>query len=413
MICIARFLGPSGFGVLCFSLAFARIFGIFTDFGLHLLTVREVSRDLLSSDKYLRNLSGIKIILGAVVFAAMAVVINILDYPPQTVHVVYCIGISIVINSFSRMFCSIFQAEQRMEFDSAGKVLNGLLMVICVAGATKLGLGVVGFAFLFMVASTFVFVYHVVALRVAFKRVFRGWVDGGLVEFDWYFWKRLTKEAFSFGLAVCFITIFYWIDSVMLHVIKGDSVVGWYNAAYRLVLVLLLIPSSFTSATYPAMSVLFQSKKDTLRVFFERSFKYLLIIGIPLGVGVLLLAKRFIVLFYTQDYLNSVIALQILVWSSVLIFISQPIGNLFNCLNRQVIITYITGCCVVLNILLNLILIPKYSLVGASVATVATELFSFVAMYIFCIKAGYGFSGTRHGLMLVKILLCKLRTSLN
>ena len=408
MIRIARYLGPNGFGVLCFSLAFTRIFGIFTDFGLHLLTVREVSRNILSSDKYLRNLSGIKIILGVVVFAVMSVVINILDYPTQTVYVIYCIGISVIINSFSQMFCSIFQAEQRMELDSAGKIFNGLLMFICIVVAIKLGLGVVAFAFLFMAVSVFVFVYHVVALRIAFKRVFRKWIDGGVVEFDWRFWKGLIREAISFGLAVCFVTIFYWIDSVMLYLIKGDNAVGWYNAAYRLVLVLLLIPGSFISAIYPAMSVFFKSEKDTIRVFFERSLKYLLIIGVPLGIGTLLLAKRFIILFYTQDYLNSVTALQILVWSSVLIFLSQPIGNLFNCLNRQIITTYITGFCVVLNVLLNLILIPRYSLIGASIATVATELFSLVVMYVFCVRIGYGFSGVRNYLTLVKILLSGL-----
>ena len=408
MIQIARYLGPSGFGVLCFSLAFTRIFGIFTDFGLHLLTVREVSRDLLSSDKYLRNLSGIKIILGVVVFSVMSVVVNIIDYPTQTVHVVYCIGISVIINSFSQMFCSIFQAEQRMEFDSIGKILNGLLMVICIFAATKLDFSVVGFAFLFVVVSVLVFIYYVVALRVAFKRVFRAWVDGGMVEFDWQFWKSLIRQAISFGLAVCFVTIFYWIDSVMLYRIKGDEVVGWYNAAYRLVLVLLLIPGSFISAIYPAMSVFYESRKDTLRILFERSLKYLLIIGVPLGVGTLILAEKIIVLFYKQDYLNSVIALQILVWSSVLIFASQPIGNLFNCLNRQVIITYITGFCVILNVVLNLILIPKYSFVGASIATVATELFSLIVMCIFCVKTGYGFSGVKHYLTLVKVLLSSL-----
>ncbi len=405
MIQIARYLGPGGFGVLCFSLAFTRIFGVFTDFGFHFLIVREVSRNVSSSSKYLRNLSGMKIILGVVVLGAISIIINLLDYPSQTVQVVYCIGVSVVIGSFSQMLCSIFHAEQRMEFDSAGKILNGLLLVVGVIAAVKLGFGLIGLALLFVAVSVLVLVYYLIALRIAFKRIFWEWVGAGLVEFDWGFWRGAIKSAAPFGLVVCFVTIFCWIDSVMLSVMKGDDVVGWYNAAYRMVLVLLLIPGSLISAIYPVMSKFHETSRDSLRLAFIKSFKYLTILAIPIGIGITLLAKKLILLLYTQDYANSVVALQVLVWSSVLIFMSQPIGTLLNCINKQITITYITGFCVVLNILLNLILIPRYSLVGASVATVATELFSLIARYIWCVKIGYGLSRRKSYVTLAKILV--------
>jgi len=176
--------------------------------------------------------------------------------------------------------------------------------------------------------------------------------------------------------------MFYWIDSVMLSYIKGDAAVGWYNAPFRIVLVLLLIPQSLIVALYPVMSKFYNTSEDSLTLSFQKSLKYLAMLGLPIGVAITLLAKQIILLTFGQEYINSVAPLQILVWSSVLIFVTMPFGNLLNCQNKQLVVTKVCGLYVPLNIILNLILIPRYSLIGAGIATVLTQLFgSFLLVY--------------------------------
>jgi len=105
----ARYLGAEGFCILSFALAFTGIFGVFSDSGLGSLTIREVARDKSLAKKYLNNISAMKAILMTITFALIAIVINLLGYPEQTIKVVYLISLSVVFNTFTGMFFLYFK----------------------------------------------------------------------------------------------------------------------------------------------------------------------------------------------------------------------------------------------------------------------------------------------------------------
>ncbi|GAH67637.1 unnamed protein product, partial [marine sediment metagenome] len=111
---------------------------------------------------------------------------------------------------------------------------------------------------------------------------------------------------------------------------------------------------------------------------------------IPIGIGTTLLADRIILLIFGIEYAQSIIALQVLIWTMVLTFAGAAFVKLFESINRQIVITKISGICVIVNILLNLFLIPKFSYVGASIATVITEFILVGSIFIFAYKFGYG-----------------------
>jgi len=384
IIYVARYLGVEGFGILSFALAFAGIFGVLANFGLGPLAIREVARDKSLARKYLGNIIGIKIILVIIVFGLIALTINILGYPAQTIKVVYLIALFVIFNAFTDIFNSIFQAFEKIEYVSIGMILNSGLLLLSALLAINQGFGIIGFAFLYFFASVIIFGYSFIVSAWKFVKP--------RIEIDWDFWKSSIKQALPFGLAMFFVTIFYWIDSVMLSLMKGNEVVGWYNVSYRIALFLLFIPQAFTSAIFPVMSRFYLTSQDYLRLSFEKHFKYMAVLGVPIGVGIMLLSRRFILLLFGIEYLNSIVPLQILIWSSVFIFMSQPIANLFNSVDRQVIVTKIVGICVVFNVVLNLILIPKYSLIGASVATVFTEFAVLALCFIWGLKIKYTIS---------------------
>ncbi|VAW37989.1 hypothetical protein MNBD_DELTA02-402 [hydrothermal vent metagenome] len=405
IIYTARYLGAEGFGILSFALAFTAIFGVLTDIGLQPLTVREVARDKTLAPKYLANLTSIKFILSAITFALIAVVINIMDYPAKTVEIVYIVALSVLVNSFITMIYSIFQAHERMEFQSIGQVISSAVMLIGAVLAIKAGLDITVFATLYLIASLFALIYSLLILGTRFKEVCLGWCRRKIFELDVSFWKATLKEALPFGLGLFFMMIFYWVDSVMLSQMKGNAVVGWYNAAYRMVLVLLFIPQTLINALYPVMSTFKGEDAASLRNSHEKSLKYLSILALPIAVGTTLLAPRFILLIFGPEYENSVLPLQILVWSAVFIYMSITYGNLFNCLNKQGLVTIITGTCVLANVIFNLLLIPRYSLVGASIATVLTELTSLCLCIALSMRSGYASSGKKLSNILIKTII--------
>ncbi len=380
-IYIARYLGADGFGILSLALAFSGIFSIIADLGLSTLTVREVAKDKSLTKKYLENALLIKIILAFLTFGLIVLFLNLLGYPQETKIVVYLVSLSIILTSMSGIFYSIFQAYEKIEYQSIGQILVSIIMFLGVIGAIYYKFDVIGFSFLYLASSGVILFYNLIIYILKFSIP--------KLEYNKQFWKNIIKDALPFGLTGISGTIYTYIDSVMLSLIQGNEVVGWYNAAYRIVLFLLFIPSTINVTIFPSMSQSHISSPDLLKLINEKYFKFMIIIGIPLGVGTTLLADKIILLIFGQGYLNSIIALQILIWTIVFTFAGAGFARVLEATNKQLILTKISGICMIINIFINLILIPRYGLIGASISTVLTEIVLVVG--IFKVSYNYGF----------------------
>jgi O-antigen/teichoic acid export membrane protein len=377
----ARHLGVEGFGILSFALAFTGIFSIFSDLGLQQLTIRNVARDKSSINKYLGNVAGMKMILVTFTFGLIALTINLLGYPEETIRVVYLIALNIILTAFTGMFNSIFQAFEKMKFVSVGRILNSVLLLSGALFAINQGFSVVGFAFLYFLVSVIILVYSFVIC--AWKFVLPK------IEVDWGFWKPTMKEALPFGLSGIFVSIYFWIDSIMLSLMQGDEVVGWYNAAYRLIYVLLFIPGAYFSSVYPIMSRFYKTSDDSLKFAYEKSMKYIMIIAYPIVIGVTFFASRIILLIYSEEFIPSISALQILAWAVFFSFLAHATVYTLNSTNRQIIYTKITFLAMVVNVALNLVFIPRFSFIGASFTTLVAEFIGFFLMFYY-LKGYFG-----------------------
>jgi len=152
---------------------------------------------------------------------------------------------------------------------------------------------------------------------------------------------------------------------------------------------LLFIPTALNSAIYPLMSRFHLTSQDALKLAYEKYFKYMLILAVPIGVGTTLLANRIVVLVFGSQFGPSAAALKILVWAAAFIFLGGAFFRLLESTNNQRKETIAAGLCMILNVILNLLLISRYSYTGASIATLATEGFSLAVGFWYCAKLGY------------------------
>lgn len=369
----ARYLGAEGFGVLSFGLAFTGIFSVFTDLGLSQLTVREVARDKTLASKYIGNIMTMKLFFVFLTLVLIIFFINILEYPKNTVYVVYFLSASIILNGFIQSFKSIYQAYEKMEYVSLFNILNTIFLLAGVLIAINQKFNVIAFAAIYFISSFIILILNIFVLQIKFTKF------SFLMEMD--FWKTTLKEALPFGLSSIFVVIYFYIDSVMLSLMKSDEVVGWYNASYKLVYILLFIPAVYFSSIYPVMSNLFINSKDTLKFLYSTSLKYMLILGALMGISTVILADEIILLIYGTEYQPSILALMILIWAVFFSFLAHAPMYILNSTNKQVIYTKVVFIGMIVNVIMNLILIPKYSLNGASVATVFTEFLGFILLY--------------------------------
>jgi len=375
MMYMARYLGAEGYGVISFAMAFIGIFAVFMDFGINQMSIRDISRDRTITERYFNNILMLKIIICIVIYILIIIVMNIMDYNVTTVFVVYIIALSTIFSSFNQTIYSIYQSHEKMEYVGIGKILNSILMFLGVFLAIFLNLEVIKFAYIYLMASIINFVYCMYIISMKFVKP--------KLSVDWKFWKWLLKEALPFGLGVIFVSIYFNIDSVMLSAMKGNIYVGWYNAPYRLILVLLSIPALYTASILPVMSKNFKNLKN-LKKIYSASFKFLFSISLLIFVEVFLFADNIINFIYGADYHPSINALRTLIFVIPIIFITYLSGNLLSVVGKQKYLCNVVMLNAIFNILLNYLLIPRFDILGASIATVLTELMGLFLM-IYCI----------------------------
>jgi O-antigen/teichoic acid export membrane protein len=364
---LARFLGDVGFGKYSFAFSFTALFMVLTDLGLSTLTVREVARDKSRAAEYLGNIGFIKILLSLLTFALIFIAINFMQYPPDTRIAVYILGVYWILTSFVQFFRSIFRAFEQMEYEALTTIIERIIAVSLGLLVLFSGYGLIEFVLVLLFAG-------VVNAIISFFIVVRNFTKPKF-EIDLEFWKHLIKEGLPFGVVFIFITLYFKIDITMLSLMKGDAAVGWYYASVAMIEALTFIPAIFMISLFPVISRFFVSSKESLVLAYEKSFKYLFILGLPIAVGTTLLADRFVLFIYGGDFVNSIISLKILSWALLFIFLNYLLGAVLRSIDRQTLNAYISGIAVFLNISLNLFLIPKFSYIGAAVSTALTEGF--------------------------------------
>ncbi|MBE0525080.1 MAG: flippase [Methanosarcinales archaeon] len=375
IIYIARILGDSGFGKYSFAFAFTSLFLLFLDPGIHSLTIRDIARKKDLAGKYMSNILIMKTFLSILAFVLIVFTINIMDYPVETRLAVYIVGIYTIMTSFSQLTRGVFRAFEKMEYEAILNILERLIFVSSGLIVLFMGYGLVEVVSVFLIAG-------VINILASFAITFRKF-SSPVFEIDLEFWKYLIKEGLPFGLAMIFITIYIKIDTVMLSVMKGDAVVGWYSAAYQIPLAVALISAAFMESIYPTMSRLHGSSRDSLIFTYEKSFKLLAIIVFPIAVMITLFSKEIISILYGEMYVNSIFALQVLIWFTVFEFFCYLLYVTLASMDKQRINTLTTGFCAALNILLNFLLIPTYSFIGAAIATVITYILLFFLNFYF------------------------------
>lgn len=380
----ARYLGVAGFGIISLGISITGIYGVFADMGLSTLMIRDIARDKTFTDKYITNIAIIRVFLAVLMVVLVATTVNLIGYNTVTTNVIYLLTLSTIITAFGSILTSVFQANEKMEYLSINIVFYSVLMLTGTLIGIYYHLSVVYFAFIYVISSSIVLALTILIYLWKFSIP--------KIEFDLGFWKPKIKEAWPFGVTALFMNIYFMIDSVILSIMVGTFVVGWYSAAYKLIVVLLFVPIVLNQVTFPVMSKFYVTSKESLRLAYEKYFKYATIIGIPIGVGTTLLADRIILLIYGTQFIPSIIALQILVWSVVLVFMSSAFARLLEVSNKQLVLTKITIFNALINIILNILLIPKYSYIAASFVTVFTEFLSLILLLKVVSAMGYELS---------------------
>ena len=364
-VLLARHLGAERYGQWTFAFAFVALFAVLADFGFSMVAVRDLARDPSAAPRYLGNILALKVVLGVLLLGAMAA-IEPLVRPGATAWIlVMLLGGQVLLTSFTQFLFSVFRAHNRMEYETAARAFQTVLLLALAALLVMRGAGVYafGWAVLGAAGASLAFTGALVVGRFARPAL--------TVEVG--FCRSLLREAWPVGLALACSAVYYYADSVMLGALGQTRALGWYGAAYAPILGLALLIGAIRNAYFPSQSRsrLFDAGE---RVHLLREYgKITAALAIPVAIGGPLLAKPLLLLLFGDEYGGATTALRLLFVASGVMFFSSYFGSELLAGPRQR--TYLSGVGLgaAANLVMNAALIPAFSIEGAAAATLISE----------------------------------------
>src|SRR5688500_1760116 len=362
---VARHLGPAGFGVLSFALSLVLLFGTFWTLGLSGLVIRELVREPARESELLGTILGLRLLGGIVAVVAALGLTLVLGTDAQTTLAVAILIVGVLTLYAFDGIDFWLQAQVR----SRNAVIARSVALV-IASAINISLIVVGAPLLaFVVAAALEYALAGVGLVLVYMRL------GGSPA-SWTFSKDLTRRLLGAswplilsGLANA---INLRVDQLMLGTMKGNEAVGTYAAAARLSEVWYFVPVAIAASVFPAMVRAHAGDRTAFEGWMGRLYDLMVALALPIAVGVSLLSTQLIFLIYGSRYDESGPSLAIHVWAGPFVFLGAALSRRLIAEDRLRFSLVRHGAGALVNVGLNLVLIPPLGGVGAAISTLVS-----------------------------------------
>ena len=366
---VARYLGPEQFGLLNYAIAFSGLLIPIVTLGLDSIVIREVVHDISHKDEILGTAFTLKLIGGITGFIVATGAISILrPNDSLTFSVVFIISISMILQAFGTIdfwFQSQVQSKYTVIAKSISYLSTSLLRVVLL----KIKATLVYFAWA-RVVEAFLHAIGLVYNYQATGNSMRSW--------RWSFEraKLLLKSSWPILLTGFAILLYMKIDIIMLSEISGDVEVGLYSAAVRLSSLWYFIPMSLNSSMFPSILEAKKTDEDLYYKKLQILFNIMSLVSYAIAIPMTFLSTKVVLLLYGEEYFVAGVILSIHIWSSLFVFMGvvQNSWNIAEDLTKLYLQRTVIGA--IMNIILNLFLIPRHAGIGAAIATVISYAFT-------------------------------------
>jgi O-antigen/teichoic acid export membrane protein len=370
---VARALEPAGFGRLVTVTAYLTIFRAVADFGVTVVSVRDVARDPGLAAAYLRRALVLRGALAGVAYLGLGLIGPAGGYPPDEQRLLWVGGLSLFPMAMTGAFTAILTARERIARVAGLSTLEAFIMLGSAWPVLAAGWGVTGLLAVLVVVNT---------LQAGLAA---GWVlrsvrpvaAGG--EQSWLGAWRLLQRAWPYGCFAILAMVHLRVATIVLSLSVGPEAVGLYNAGFKLVEALTVLPVSLMGGLFPLMAAQSRHGIDgPLGDTYRRGVRILGVLALPAAVGLTILAAPFIEIVYGARYGGAALVLRILVWGLALLYLNAPVGHvIFSSDQGRRFLPWAllnTGGYAALTTLL----VARFGIVGAAVGFVVAEATGFV-----------------------------------
>ena len=373
---IARGLGPANFGQLSYAISFISIFSILASLGIDNILYRDLIKYPDKKKEYLGSALMIKLVAGFL--TAFLIFISTFFFVQDDVSktLILILSATFIFNAF-QIINFEFQARVESKYPSIISFLVNLILNILKIIVIINGKGVIYLAFILLLES----ILYALFYWLAYEKRIQGKIS------DWKFNKKITinllRDSWPFIFTSTFILVYSRIDQIFIKNMVDSHAVGIYDAAARIAEVWYFIPGIIVSSVFPAIINAKKSSEELYYARLKKLFVTLLLIAIVIALPVTILAPLIIKLIFGSAFTGSTIILQIYVWSCIGTFLGILADNYLITENFKKILLFKSFFPMVLNIILNIIWIPRFGLVGSAYATLISYSFGPISLVFF------------------------------
>lgn len=374
-VLLARYLGPEQFGMLNYSIAFVALFGVIATMGLNEIVVRDLVIKPEDANTLLGTTFLLQFFAGILAFLVAIVAINFIRPNDESVKLMVAIlGFVLVFKSADVIR---YWFESRVTSKYVVWVENSVLLLIA---SVKIYLIVDNAPLMNFVWAAFAegFLIGLCLLLIYVSR-------GGILSN----WKpkynqaiMLLKNSWPLILSGLAIMIYMRIDQIMLGQMVGDEFVGIYTVAVNVSEAFYFIPIAIVASVFPAI---IEAKKANRTLYYQqlqRLYDLMTLIALMVVIPMTFFSDELISLLFGQSYFDAGNILAIHIWAGIFVFLGVASGKWLVVEELQKYVLYRTAFGAIVNIVLNLVLIPKYGMQGAAIATVISQFVSVFSIFV-------------------------------
>lgn len=371
---VVRQLGDERFGQYSIVLAFVGLFQIFAELGMTQYVMREIAQDRSKTQLLFWNLVAVRTLLAILGIVGITLAAVIAGYSSELVLGIFVYTCGFLLFALLAPLTTVLTANERLDYVTGLTILGRLIFVV--VGAILL---FSGHGFISLIVASLIGAPLQIGLAIwAIRHHHMATLS---IQIEPHTWLHLIRSGLPFGIISLTLTIAFSIDTLMLEMYMPECAVGWYNVAYNLVFSLMFFVSGFNEAIVPSLSRTFVEDATHVERWYHRYVKFIMVLSLPIAVGGMLVAFPLIRFLYTDEFLPSALALQILIWDVPLLMFTSFCGNMTTIINEERAAARIYGINAAANVILNLYTIPRFGVVGAALVTVVTDLIGALQFY--------------------------------
>lgn len=371
---VSRVLLPVGTGKVSFATSFISYFSMFAQLGIPTYGIRACAKVRDNKEELTRTAHELLMINMIMCFISYAVLVIALMTIPRLreERILYVIvSFTIILTSIGMEW--LYKALEQYTYITVRSIVFKFVALVAM--------------FLLVHQEEDYVIYGgITILAASFSNIFNffnahKYIDMHLVGN--YNLKRHLKPVMVFFAMACATTIYTHLDTVMLGFMKTDEDVGYYNAAVRSKSILVSIVTSLGAVVLPRASYYVkQGMMDEFRNISKKALNFVFLLAIPMMIYFILFAKQGIYFLSGSAYEGSVLPMKIIMPTLLFIGLTNILGiQILVPMGKETVVLFSVIAGAIVDIIINLILIPDLASAGAAIGTLVAEIIVFIIQF--------------------------------